>query len=112
MTDLTKITTPFGLLDMDVQQALRESAAAGDKIEAYVIAPGDTARWVECINGPFFDPWKAYRVKPRSLEFWTNEYDWGYGSLRPTKAEADKWGEGGRIRCIRLIEAPDQSEGV
>jgi hypothetical protein len=112
MTYLTEITTPFGLLDVKTQQALRESAAAGDKIEAFAISSGDKAAWVECTAGPSFHGWKAYRVKPRPLELWVNQYDWGFGELYPTKAQAEKEPRRDRIRCIRLIAAPDQSEGA
>jgi hypothetical protein len=35
MTDLTKITTPFGLLDAKTQQALRDHLAAGGELEVY-----------------------------------------------------------------------------
>jgi len=107
MTDLTKIATPFGLLDAKTQQALRDHFAAGGRIE--VFANG----WHEAVYADFSSLGSpvTYRAKPKPLEFWVNEYDWGFG-LYQTKAEAEKEADPECIRCIRLIEAPDQQEGA
>jgi hypothetical protein len=109
MTDLTKITTPFGLLDAETQQALRDHLAAGGELEVY------NNGWRELVGADFyFGSPVTYRAKPKPkpLELWVNEYDWGFGEVHQTKPDANKWPQPNRIRCIRLIEAPDQSEGV
>jgi hypothetical protein len=106
MTDLTKITTPFGLLDAQTQQALRDHHyVGGGTVEIFHNG------WTE-IHDPSFSSSATYRAKPKPLEFWVNQYNWGFGRLYPTKAEAEKKADPERIRCIRLIEAPDQSEGA
>ncbi len=117
MIDLTKITTPFGLLEDKTQQALRDHFAAGGKVEIFTNTCWDAVgAWVEPYCAPSFDPVIALRAKPKPLEFWVNEYPHGlgeyFGARYPTKEFADKNASTDRIRCIRLIEAPDQSEGV
>lgn len=56
MTDLTKITTPFGLLDEDTQKALRE---CGGPWECY-----HTNGWEDLVDPNWF-PNVAYRQKPQ-----------------------------------------------
>jgi len=106
MTDLTKITTPFGLLDVKTQQALRDHLAAGGEVEVF------NNGWREIVGADFyFGSPVTYRAKPKPLEFWLNEYSDGrYVYL--TKQEADEAANIDRLRCIRLIEAPDQQEGA
>jgi hypothetical protein len=108
MADLTKITTPFGLLDVKTQEALREYVFAGGEVEVF------NNGWRETFYADLLDPGSpvTYRAKPKPLNIWVNEYDWGFGELYLTKAQAEKEADADRIRCIRLIEAPDQSEGV
>jgi len=111
MTDLTKITTPFGLLDAETQEALRHHRNSGGELEVY------NNGWREIVGADFyFGSLVTYRAKPKPLEFWVNEYPHGlgeyFGARYPTKEFADKNASTDRIRCIRLIEAPDQSEGV
>lgn len=55
MTDLTAITTPFGLLDAETQAALRSH---GGPYEWYASADG----WIEW--SPNWDSPNTYRVKP------------------------------------------------
>jgi hypothetical protein len=114
MTDLTKITTPFGLLDAQTQQALRDHLAAGGEVEVF------NNGWHKVVGADFyFGSPVTYRAKPKPkpLEFWVNEYLDSNGAkvlrnVHPTKQDADKAALSGRIRCIRMIEAPDQSEGA
>ena len=108
MIDLTKITTPFGLLDAQTQQALRDHFAAGGEVEVF------NNGWHEAVGTDFLNLGSpvTYRAKPKPLELWVNEYDWGFGGVHQTKAELDALAHPARRRCIRLIEAPDQSEGV
>jgi hypothetical protein len=107
MADLTKITTPFGLLDVKTQEALRDYVFAGGEVEVF------NNGWHKIVGSDFFfgSP-VTYRAKPKPLNIWVNEYDWGFGELYLTKAQAEKEADADRIRCIRLIEAPDQSEGA
>ncbi len=107
MIDLTKITTPFGLLEDETQKALHDHLAAGGEVEVFNNGWHDVVHADFCFTSPV-----TYRAKPKPLEFWVNEYNRGFGRLYPTKAEAEKKADPDRIRCIRLIEAPDQSEGV
>lgn len=58
MTDLTKITTPFGLLDPETQEALN---AHGGPYEVYL-----SVGW-ESVVSPFWAINCCYRVKPQPL---------------------------------------------
>lgn len=85
MADLTAITTPFGLLDKETQDALR---AHGGPYEAFCVHEDDgRPEWLpqDCYGTPFdFDthPAIAWRVKPqppKPRECWVVEYspdDW------------------------------------
>jgi hypothetical protein len=92
MQDLTKITTPFGLLDEETRQAL---VAHGGPYEFFTYN-GD---WVEDVNFTGL-PAKTYRVKPQPLTKptidWSHvapEYKWlardfnGGGYLYEVKPE-------------------------
>lgn len=64
MQDLTKITTPFGLLDPETQEALR---AHGGSYERY-----SSKGWVDS-HAPVWYVENAYRVKPqppKPREWW------------------------------------------
>lgn len=68
MTDLTAITTPFGLLDKETQDAL---LAHGGPYEIW-----RGSHWVEC--DPAWDKCYAYRVKPqppKPREWWIRQGD-------------------------------------
>ena len=58
MTDLTKITAPFGLLDKATQNELQAASKAGAKIVMYVLGG-----W-KGVNDPNFFSTSVYRVKP------------------------------------------------
>jgi hypothetical protein len=62
MTDLTKITTPYGLLDKDTQEALKTAHSLGKTIQIFDIL----GKWSEVCN-PKFDVALAYRVKPEPV---------------------------------------------
>ena len=73
MTDLTKITTPFGLLDKETQAALK---AHGGPYEAFQ----GSGLWAK-INDPLWAQVTAYRVKPAPLkprEWWINPEGLGF----------------------------------
>jgi hypothetical protein len=70
MTDLTAITTPFGLLDTETQEALK---AHGGPYELW-----RGSLWGEAGNASElgeFDGWYTYRVKPAPREFWITIWD-------------------------------------
>lgn len=98
MTDLTKITTPFGLLDPETQEALK---AHGGWIEYYT--PNG---WVLSTN-PLWLPATTYRVKPeppKPREFWVNVYpgDWHY--TYDSREAADRVACTHRIACMHVRE--------
>ena len=69
MTDLTKITTPFGLLDKETQKALK---GHGGPYEIYQ----RTGHWLE--EEPQWQHASTYRVKPqppKPREWWINYYN-------------------------------------
>ncbi len=79
MTDLTAITTPFGLLDRETQEALK---AHGGPYEVYMSHP---AIWTEC--QPAWYGCLAIRVKPappKPREWWVS----GGNCIWDTYAEA------------------------
>ena len=81
MTDLTAITTPFGLLDAETQRTLR---AHGGPIQRY----SDDGEWVFS-DHPCWYPGNAYRVKPTPPKL---RECWSYGAhLRDTLAAAEKF---------------------
>ena len=68
--DLTKITTPFGLLDAETQEALRAHGGPYERWDGFDWAPSE-------FNG---DEWRAtaWRVKPqlpKPREWWIREGD-------------------------------------
>lgn len=99
MTDLTKITTPFGLLDAETQKALQEHCGPFEFYDYRGL-------WSDIGSGEWF-PSLAYRVKPqppKPREWWANIYP-GVGFMHATKAEADKNSSGmGRLECIKVVE--------
>lgn len=101
MVDLTKITTPYGLLDAETQEALRSTGYSSETIESYTAY----GRW-EQNDDPSWHRHIVYRVKPqppKPREWWANVYNTGPGNLHTTRAKADEVG-GGRIECIRVRE--------
>jgi hypothetical protein len=100
MTDLTKITTPFGLLDEATKKALR---AAGEPYQRYI-----WEQWEDCGRSPTFYPDMTYRLKPqppKPREFWLNLYGkCKVGSYYSTKEDADYFATPDRVACIQVRE--------
>ena len=104
--DLTKITTPFGLLDAETQKALEDASHAGQPIEFY----NECGAWMRVL-GPSWVPGQVYRVKPqppKPREWWINVYIDGLGclyagQLHSTRSKADALGNL-RLECIRVRE--------
>lgn len=100
MTDLTKITTPFGLLDAETQEALK---AHGGPIEAFMA----NGTW-EVAHATSWYASVTYRVKPKPpkpREVWLNEYPQGLSaSCWATRDDADCAFAESRIRVVRFRE--------
>ena len=65
MIDLTKNTTPFGLMAPDAQEALRNHPGP---IEVWYSIEG----WLQNPD-PWWTPSLVYRVKPQPREWWNEE---------------------------------------
>ena len=76
MTDITKITAPFGLLDKATQNELQAASKAGAKIVMYVLGG-----W-KGVNDPNFFSTSVYRVKPVPVRVealrWPKSHDGKY----------------------------------
>ena len=82
MTDLTKITTPFGLLDAETQRALKSHGGPWE-----FAAPENNWSWMT-VGGsmPIWSRLKVYRVKPAPPK---PRECWSYGEhICNTEAEA------------------------
>lgn len=99
MMDLTKITTPFGLLDDETCQRLRNS---GGPYQAFM---GDV--W---IDGDFagFNPKLTYRVKPQPREFWVNVHPDFDPVVHRTEKEALQSRLGTSSRTIHVREVIEE----
>lgn len=97
MQDLTKITTPFGLLDAETQEALR---AHGGPYQRF-----GNAGWRGCI--PLWQTADTYRVKPQPpepREWWIVKTAHSHG-LAPTLVAAEASAEklGGEVIHVREV---------
>jgi len=89
-----------------------------DEIIAVVTAHRDGAeveyhshggKW-RSVNSPLWEFAACnYRVKPEPITCWANFYPSGEFYSFKTKAEADEAATNRRIRCVKMIEAEDQS---
>ena len=104
MQDLTKITTTYGLLDEETQQALERAFNRGEPIVLFNAA----GEWVEKTHGPLY-PNYTYRVRPepKTISTWVNIYPLGGGGCEPSREAADKIASSIRIAVIRI----EQTEG-
>ena len=98
MQDLTKITTPFGLLDEETRKALREYE--GD-VELYL-----SDGWLAKSMPTWFSHF-VYRAKPQPREWWLNVYE-GATTAYDTKAQADRQATPARLACVRVREVIDE----
>ena len=98
--DLTKITTPFGLLDAETQQALKAAYADGHTIQNF-ITPGE---WSDINYEPIWSIVSTYRVKPApvTVSKWTNVYPWGVGCSYECRNRADKAASKRRLAVLRV----------
>ena len=102
MTDLAKITTPFGLLDEKTREALK---AHGGPYEFWA-----GSEWLEA--KPNWCPEFAYRVRPEPpapREFWINEYPRHLqDQIHSSAEEAERSAYAARIRCIHVREVIEE----
>ena len=99
--DLTKITTPFGLLDTETQKALMEAHRNGKAAQIY------TRRgWCDTKLTPDWCASVTYRIKPESEVVsrcrWVNVYTQYLGLFEHSRELADKYAGGGRICVLRI----------
>lgn len=85
--DLTKITTPFGLLDVETQKALKAAFINGHTIQNF-ITPGE---WNDINYEPIWSIISTYRVKPApvTVSKWSNVYSRGVGGSYDSRKAAD-----------------------
>ena len=101
MQDLTKITTPFGLLDEETRKALREYE--GD-VELYL-----SDGWLAKSMPTWFSHF-VYRAKPqppKPREWWLNVYGNGCHAHR-TQEQADYLAATNRLACVHVREVIDE----
>ena len=100
--DLTKITTPFGLLDAETQDALRQ--AYSDNIEAQMqIYTSGGWRYYIGLNSDWCESF-TYRIKPESevVSRWWNVYDHEVVASHGSRELADKYAGDERICVLRI----------
>lgn len=81
MIDLTKITTPFGLLDEETKEALKSHKG---EIEIYT-----SGGWCVCVRPPW-DCACTYRAKPGPREFWIRAGG-AFSSREAAQADKDRF---------------------
>ena len=112
MTDLTKITTPFGLLDDETQAALMAYVNDGGAVQRYT-AVGE---WLDYDFEPEFYHNVTYRAKPLTLPKWPTgllpKWKWiamdedgaiYLHSAQPHREFLKYWSSPGKYRIDNLI---------
>jgi hypothetical protein len=99
--DLTKITTPFGLLDAETQKALMEAHRNGKAAQIY------TRRgWCDIKLTPDWCASVTYRIKPEPepevVSRWVNVYDHEVVVSESSRELADKYAGDDRICVLRI----------
>lgn len=113
MTDLTKITTPYGLLDAETQEALRN---CGGPWEFYM---GDEkAEWTG-LEGPSFYEEYAYRQAPQPVtypripwehvdekwQFWARDKSGlSYFFVSTPEIKGSEWLNSGDIKSLGVLK--------
>ena len=109
MQDLTKITTPYGLLDEKTREALK---AHGGPYQHY---DWSSECWVPIGHeSPGWFKSTTYRVKPTLLvyERWVNMYPGGEEIGFTTKEIADTHASGDRIACLHIRQEYQEGDGL
>jgi hypothetical protein len=98
--DLTQITTPFGLLDVETQNALKAAFLDGKEIQFYTYE----GFWKTMGRNPIWSKIATYRVKPApvTVSTWCNVYPWGVACSCATREDADEFRGADRIAVLRI----------
>jgi hypothetical protein len=104
--DLTKINSPWGLLDVETKAALQEAERNGKVVQRH-----SGFGWVS--YNPNTNGWyghMTYRIKPelKVVSRWINVYYVECGSMHNTRECADKHQNANRICVLRI----DWHDGV
>jgi hypothetical protein len=105
--DLTKITTPLGVLKEQDPATYYALIKHGGPYQCFCYNDGEYG-WVERTDiSTTTHQALAWRVKPVVTEWFLNIYD-SYSSIAyKTREEADKAAARARLKCIKVVEAKD-----
>jgi hypothetical protein len=105
--DLTKITTPLGILKEQDPATYDALIKHGGPYQCFCYNDGEYG-WVERTDiSTTTHQALAWRVKPVVTEWFLNLYD-SYTSIAyKTREEADKAAARARLKCIKVVEAKD-----
>ena len=98
--DLTKITTPFGLLDAETQDALRQAYSDNIGVQMQIY----TSRgWTDMVVSPEWCSSSTYRIKPKPevVSMWANVYTQSIGGQMNSRRAVDLCGFG-RLCVLRI----------
>ena len=97
--DLTKITTPFGLLDAETQDALRQAYSDNIGVQVYT-----RHGWIDMVVSPEWYGSCTYRIKPEQevVSRWVNVYDHEVVVSESSRELADKYAGDDRICVLRI----------
>ena len=95
---LTKITTPFGLLDAETQKALMEAHRNGKATQIY------TQDGWEDMPAAFSFISVVWRIKPEAevVSRWVNVYDHEVVVSESSRELADKYADNERVCVLRI----------
>lgn len=98
--DLTKITTPFGMLDGGTQNALKAAFLDEKELQFY----GNEGFWKTIGGDPSWFKGTVYRVKPEpvTVSMWANVYPDGCGCSHDSRKMADRGASTRRIAVLRI----------
>ena len=103
--DLTKITTPFGLLDVETQAALVAAYKDGQTIQFHTSG----GFWKHRYPAPLWFKTKTYRVKPEPVTYsmWSNIYHMSIGCSYPSREDADSAASSSSPLAVLRIDSVD-----
>ena len=98
--DLTKITTPFGLLAVEAQNALKAAFLDEKELQFY----SNEGFWKTIGGDPLWSTGTTYRVKPApvTVSMWSNVYPDGCGCSCDSRKMADRVASTRRIAVLRV----------
>jgi hypothetical protein len=97
--DLTKITTPFGLLDAETQDAIRQAYSDNIGVQLYA-----RHGWIDMVVSPSWYGSSTYRIKPEPgmVSQWVNIYAQSVGNQENSRREVDVAAVNGRVCVLRI----------